>query len=111
MTGSDEVVLLVATEHRQGSIDARRLDDGRSVRLAFGVDEAVGALTDEVDAVVVDDDLDEASVEDVLEAADRADSVVVALTRRGDAPPWADAAVDRPVDGDAFGTVLADLRD
>lgn len=100
MTARDAVVLLVATEYRQGSIDARRLDDGRSIRLAFGADEATGALTDAVDVVAIDADLDDAGVDDVVSNAAEHDCPTVAITRGGE-PAWADAVLVRPLDDEA----------
>lgn len=105
----EPVVLVVATDHRQGSVDARRLDEGRTVWLAFGADEATGALTDAVDVVAVDADLDDAGVDDVVSAAADHDCPVLAITRGGE-PAWADAVLVRPLAAEeAVADVLGSL--
>lgn len=103
------VVLLVAADHRQGSVDARRIDDDWTVRLAFGSDEAVAALTDEVDVVVVDAEVGDGAAEEVATAAHGRDSPVVAITRAGGTPAWADDFVSRPLVAGGFASVLAAL--
>lgn len=104
-----DVALLVAADHRQGSVDARRIGDDWTVRLAFGAEEAVAALTEEVDVVVIDAEVGDGAAEEVATAAHGRDSPVVAITRGGGTPAWADESVSRPLVAEGFASALADV--
>lgn len=105
-----DVALVVAADHRQGSVDARRIGDDWTVRLAFGAEEAVGALTDDVDVVVIDAEIGEEAAEEVATAAHGRDAPVVAISHGGEPPTWADDSVSRPLVAGGFASTLADLR-